>query len=120
MRKTKVLIIILVLVVVTGAIYYFTSVYKSPAQMQAEKVAIQAALQEKQAGLVAIEDYFLMRQQPDAPQDQIVVLQDAIIKAGDGLITASKDDLEAFDRGAGALKTLLSMEIEELTEAAAK
>lgn len=114
MNKKTLLILVIVLAIVAGGIYYFTSVYKSPAQVLAEKQATREALQKKEADLAAIEEYLGMRENGTDPEGKTSTLQDAIIAAGEGLITASKDNTEDFDREVKALRTVISVDIAKL------
>lgn len=93
---------------------YFTSVYKSPAQVRAEKAALEATLMEKQSALEVIQEYLAKRETGVQVSDELSTLQDAIIKESDGLVTATKDNFESFDRQAKALRTIVSMQIDEI------
>lgn len=116
MNKKTLLILVIVLAIVAGGIYYFTSVYKSPAQVLAEKQATREALQKKEADLGVIEEYLSIRENSADPEERLSHLQDAIIVAGEGLIAASKEAFEDFDRQAKALRTIVTMQIDELKE----
>lgn len=66
--------------------------------------------------LQAIEDYLSLRSDLDLTNQKIFDLQDIILAASDGLITADKQDFESFDRQAKALRTILSMELDDSSE----
>lgn len=91
-----------------GSVTYESAIVQ-PAPVVSEDAQTSDALQ-------AIDDYLSLRSELDLMNQKISDLQDIILVASDGLITADKQDYESFDREAKALRTILSMELDESPE----
>ena len=95
---------------------YFTigSVTYDTAIVQLEPVVSESGQSDE--ALQAIEDYLSLRSELGLTNQKISALQDIILAASDGLITADKQDYERFDREAKALRTILSMELDDQSD----
>jgi hypothetical protein len=122
MKRFSIVALVLIIIIAAGAIYYFTSVYKSPEQLRVERAATEAKLETKRETLAVIEEYLALREQND-PGTQAGVLdalQEKLLAFSEGLIVHAKDDYESFDRAVKAFRTIVTMEIDELSEALSK
>ena len=109
----KLLVSLLIASVMFGVIY-FTAIYQSPQQLQAQFDAQLLKIKSYNDTLALIDEYLSLRN-GSRSSEELKDLQESIINASDGLITASVQDYDSFDRQAKALKTVFSIEVTKLT-----
>ena len=112
--KAKHIILIIVMVIAVGALVYFISNYKSPAQIQAERAANEIKIQNNQDILVLIENYLALSENETINAKGLSDLQDQIIATVDLLETYEKNGLSSFISTVKAIRTIISMENDEL------
>ncbi len=112
--KKKYLLVILIIIVAGVAAYFINQ--KNIANREARLVEINELLEKKSEELSAIELYLDTRKKGITDEKELSYLQEKIILIGEGLITAAKENLTAFDRETKALRTIIQMEIDELDE----
>lgn len=119
MKRKNIVLLIAITLLVAAVISFFAFVYKSPEQQKVKRVAMEQVLQEKKEVLLLIEEYLSLRKKQETDSNQygtLSDLQDRLIQASDGLITYAKDDYEFFDLAVGAFRTIVNMEIDELSQ----
>ncbi len=110
----KRILLIIAILAVAAVAFYVINIYEDPADIQAKMREIRMTLIQSNQDLADIEAYLSAREKEITGGQKLSDLQDKLILVSEGLITAPKDDLVSFDRQAGALRSVIQLEIEQL------